>query len=447
MTSPILTTTALDIVTRSLRLIGETDANQSPGSDQINDGLQALNFMVKGWQSQGLHLWTKTEGILFLQAGKTDYKLGPNGDETGLLDDFVSTDISTAAIATDRTLTVTSTAGMTGSDDIFTSDPSESLQGWTIVSGTLALSNSSLEVSNAAFMSGEVTRTLEDLTVGTFYRLNVTVDLSSSPSVVYSVLEDSTVLVTQTLSADGTAQLEFTATQTSHTFKIKNGDTAGTNSTLTTAMELLDTSTGDLIGTELDDGSRQWTTIIEIPTTATVDIVDALTDAAAINNTVFTIPELIDRPLRVLQLRRDDISATTSDSTTEIEAIQWSRQQYFAQPDKTSQGTINNWYYSPQLTDGRLYVWQTANNVNQIAKFTFERPIEVTTETSQEPNFPSEWFDTLTYNLAVRIAPEYRTPTNKVADLRFDAASFLDASLGYDEEDNSLNIQPDFRGM
>lgn len=446
MTSPILTTTALDIIQGALRLIGETDANQSPGDDQVIDGLQSLNFMVKGWQSQGLHLWTKTEGILFLQAGKTDYNLGPNGDETGLLDDFIDTTISTAALAAARTLALTSTTGMNGSDDIFVSDPSESLQGWTIVSGTLALSNSSLEVSNAAFMSGEVTRTLSDLTVGRFYRLNVTVDLTSSPSVVYSVLDGTTVLATQTITADGTAQLEFTATQTSHTFKIKNGDTAGTNSTLTTAMILLDTSTGDLIGTELDDGSRQWTTIIEFPTSTTVDIVDALTSAAAVNNIVFSVPELIDRPLRILQLRRDDISATTSDSTTEIEAVQWSRQQYFAQPDKTSQGTINNWYYSPQLTDGRLYVWQTANNVNQVAKFTFERPIEITQETSEQPNFPSEWFRTLKYNLAVEIAPEYRTPIDRLQLLKFDAASFLDASLGYDREDSSLNIQPDFRG-
>jgi hypothetical protein len=238
MTSPVLTTTALEIIERSLRLIGETDANQSPGSDQVIDGLQSLNYMVKGWQSQGLHLWTKTEGILFLQAGKTDYQLGPNGDETGLLDDFVDTTISTAAVATDRTLTVAATTGMTGSDDIFTSDPSESLQGWTVVSGTAAIVATSLEVSNATFMSGTVTRSLTDLTVGTFYRLNVTADLTSSPSVVYSVSEDTDVLATQTLTADGTAQLEFTATQTSHTFTIKNGDTAGTNSTTTTAMVL-----------------------------------------------------------------------------------------------------------------------------------------------------------------------------------------------------------------
>jgi hypothetical protein len=81
-----------------------------------------------------------------------------------------------------------------------------------------------------------------------------------------------------------------------------------------------------------------------------------------------------------------------------------------------------------------------------VAKFTFERPLEVTTETSQEPNFPSEWFDTLTYNLAVRIAPEYRTPLDRLQLLKFDAESFLDASLGYDREPDRLNIQPDFRG-
>ena len=77
----VLTATASDIVTAALRLIGEVDANQPVPSAEMQDGLEALNYLVKSWQAQGLHLWTKTEGILFLDVGKTDYLLGPSGDE------------------------------------------------------------------------------------------------------------------------------------------------------------------------------------------------------------------------------------------------------------------------------------------------------------------------------------------------------------------------------
>ena len=68
----VLTATARDIVNGALRLIGEVDANQSADASQTQDGLEALNYLVKSWQSQGLHLWTKTEGVLFLDKGRTN---------------------------------------------------------------------------------------------------------------------------------------------------------------------------------------------------------------------------------------------------------------------------------------------------------------------------------------------------------------------------------------
>ena len=112
MTATVLTTTALDIVNGALRLIGQIDANQTTASPEMQDGLEALNFMVKSWQSQGLHLWTKTEGILFLDVGKTDYFLGPGGDEATNIDDFVETTLSANALIAATTLTLTSTVGM-----------------------------------------------------------------------------------------------------------------------------------------------------------------------------------------------------------------------------------------------------------------------------------------------------------------------------------------------
>ena len=155
MTATVLTTTAGTIVNGALRLLGVIDANQSTPADQMNDGLEALNFMIKSWQSQGLHLWTKTEGILFLDPGKTDYKLGPTGDEAANFDDFVNTEMAVAGITTDRTLTLDSTAGMQGADDIFGLDPSESTQGWTVINGSIAIVSTSLVVSNGGGFGGE----------------------------------------------------------------------------------------------------------------------------------------------------------------------------------------------------------------------------------------------------------------------------------------------------
>ncbi len=436
MTTTVLNTTAADIVNGALRLIGEVDANQPSGAVEMQDSLEALNFMIKGWQSQGLHLWTKTEGILFLDVGRTDYNLGPSGDETGNADDFVNTELSVAGITTDRTLTIDSTTGMVGADDILPSDPSESTQGWTAVGGTIAIVATSLVVSNAAAVAGEAERTISDLTPGRTYRVISGFTKGLSPSVTYSVKDGATVLGTETLTVTGTSKFEFTATQTSHTLEILNGDTAATNETTTTSIVILDNTTGDLIGIRLDDGTRQWTKIVENLSATQVFNADGLTGPAAIDNSVFSVPELIPRPLSVLQVRRQTIG-----NNDEVEAVQWSRQQYFAQPDKTSQGQLNNWHYAPQLTNGRIYVWQTASNADQVAKFTYIRPIDVNTSTADNPDFPAEWFRVLKYNLAVEIGPEFRIPQDRLDRLAIKAELMLDDALGFDRESDSLNIQ------
>jgi hypothetical protein len=309
----ILTTTAADIVTAALRLIGEIDANQPVKPEEAQDGLEALNFMVKDWQNQGLHLWTKTEGVLFLDVGKTDYLIGPSGDEATTEDDFLNTELSVAGVATDTTINLDSSAGR---------------------------------------------------------------------------------------------------------------------------------AIGDKIGILLDDGTRQWTTISTIPGSTSVTIPSpGLTGGAAIDNSVFSYTNQIDRPIRLLQLRRDTI-----DNTDEIEATQWSREEYFAQPNKTSQGTINNWYFSPQLTNGRLYIWQTANDADQLARFTFERPIDILDSTTDAPDFPAEWFRTLKYNLAADIAPEYTLSQDRLDRIEAKAQSLLENALGFDTENDSMAMQPDFGG-
>lgn len=440
-TSATLLNTAGEIVTAALRLIGEVDANQPVDAVQMKDGLEAFNGMIKGYQSQGLHLWTKTEGIMPLDVGKTDYLLGPSGNEIGNLDDFVNTELSVAGIAADRTLDIDSTIGMDGAVDQFGSDPTNSTQDWTAVGGTIASDGDVFTVANAGAAAGEAERTLIDLVVGRAYRIIADFTLGTSVSVNYSVKDGATVLGTINLTATGVGKFDFTATQTTHTLEILNGSTAGVETTLTSRLQILDNTTGDLVGIRLDDNTRQWTKVVEVLSSTQVFTADGLTGPAAIDNSVFSFPALIPRPLRILQARRATIG-----NNDEIETTQWSRQQYFAQPDKSSQGSVNNWYYSPQLTDGRLYIWQTANDVDQVVKFTYIRPINVNSETVDIPDFPSEWFRTLKYNLAEEIAPEYRLPLDRLSFISVKAAEFLEDSLGYDVEDDSLNIQPDLGG-
>jgi hypothetical protein len=202
---------------------------------------------------------------------------------------------------------------------------------------------------------------------------------------------------------------------------------------------LIDFGTADKIGIKLDDGTRQWTTIENVNSATSIQIADGLASAAAISNSVFTYTTDIERPLRI-----EDAQRTVLNSNSDIDMIKFSRQQYFSQPNKAGTGTPTNFYYQPKATEGRVYIWQTASNVDQYIKFTANRAIKDFDTSTNNPDFPVEWADTLVWNLAARLAIEYQTPLQKYQLIKQEAAEMLDAALGWDEETTSLNMQPDF---
>ncbi len=195
---------------------------------------------------------------------------------------------------------------------------------------------------------------------------------------------------------------------------------------------------GDRIGIELDDGTRQWTTISGSPSANVVTLTAALTDDVASGATVYTYTSRPQRPLRVIHARRRS-TYTGSDVAIDIEA----HKEYFDQPSKTSAGSMNFVYYKPELTSGRLYVWQRPNSVEELLGITVERSLADMDNTDDDPDFPIEWQLPLVMNLAKLIEPQYgQLDAGRRAELRADADRlFLEAQLG-DAEMESMYIRP-----
>ncbi len=302
--------TASDIINQAFSKAGVKAAEQALTPDELSDGLLSLNLMVKGWQAQRLHLWTKTEGILFLDVSKQNYDLGVGGDEAADFDDFINTTTTSAEIALATVIEVASTTGMVAADNV---------------------------------------------------------------------------------------------------------------------------------GIKLDDNTRHWTTIVSVDSATQITITTGIASASASGSTVFTFTNFIERPLRILSSRRSD----TSDNN-EIEVFQFSRQDYFNQPNKAATGSVVNYYYSPQLTLGRFYVWPTTSSVDDFVRFTYERTIEDFDVNANNPDFPIEWSEAIIWNLAARIAVDYNTPIQKQQVISATANSLLDELLGFDEEPSSISVQPRF---
>jgi len=303
--------TAAQLVEDALKLNGLLVEDQPLESTALQNGLTSLNLMVKTWQAQGLHLWSKTEGVLFIRPGQTDYFLGATGDEATNFDGFIKTELTADAAISATVLVVTSTTGM------------------------VAL---------------------------------------------------------------------------------------------------------DRIGIQLNDATRQWTTIVSVDSPTGLTITDPLLDAADSTNTVFTYTTQIQRPLRILGMRR-----ANTDSDTEIEVTPFdSRSQYFNQPNKESQGTLVQYYYTPELGNGRVYLWQTGQSINDFIRFTFERPLNDFDDNDDPADFPVEWTETLLYNLSKRLGVAGNVPQQRLSNIAAEAQFLLDQALGFDTDPLFLQVQPEF---
>lgn len=193
---------------------------------------------------------------------------------------------------------------------------------------------------------------------------------------------------------------------------------------------------GDAVGIELSNGDRFWTTLT-VNSATQITIGTGLPSAASSGASVYTYTTLLNRPLRILSFRRKIF-----EQDNEIMVETWSRDQYFNQVNKQSQGTVVNAYYSPQLANGKIYVWQTASQVTQLLRFTYEDPIQDIANDTNNLDIPVEWLETFCYNVAARLCDMYDVPVEKVQTVGSKAALFLDNLLGFDQEMTSISVRP-----
>jgi hypothetical protein len=241
----------------------------------------------------------------------------------------------------------------------------------------------------------------------------------------------------------------FTAYQTNNYSLSSTGDHA-TNSFVSTTISAdeaagqtvlsLTSTTGmtaaDNIGIELDSGTRQWTTIVSVDSATQVTINTALTGAAASGNTVVTYTTKINRPLAIPNARRFNLS-----SSIDTPLIALNHTEYFNLPNKSSYGTVNSFYYDAQLSIGKLYLWQSPNNVNEIIKFTHYQTLQDFDAATDNPDFPQEWLDALVLGLAVRLCMRYDMYPKYTA-IKGEAVEAKEIAKQWDNEFTSIKFSP-----
>lgn len=215
-----------------------------------------------------------------------------------------------------------------------------------------------------------------------------------------------------------------------------SADASGSSITVTDATWA---NVSDYVVITLDDGSRQTTTITAI-TDSTLTLTDALDSDAASGNNVVIFTKLLNRPINITSARYRYNSGI--DRVMEI----YSRAQFMALPNKSAEGPPTCLFYSPQLNNGRLYLWPTPTDSNDMLDISYQRTLEDFDAAGDNPDLPQEWLECITYNLAVRIAPSFGISLAKsnpeIIQIAQEAMMDLQS---WDFEEGSISIVPSYR--
>ena len=305
-----------EICTDSLILLGAVEEGETPNAEALEYSIRQLERMLKHWQGQGTHLWSRREATLFITPSQAAYELGP----------------SSAAHAAED------------SDIARTTLSADEASGQTVIS---------------------ITSTTEGL---------VTMAASDKVAVV------------------------------------------------------------------LDDDTLHWTTIASVDSTTQITLDVATTGAASSGNFVYAYTNDLARPLRIIDVRRRDES-----NQQDTPIITHSHEEYQRLPNKAIDGETNIVYYHPEHRNGRgtISLWPRPASVARTMRLSCMLPLQDFDASGNNADLPTEWLDTIVWNLAKRLLPSYGASGQATAqDIKAGGTTMLNEMLQWDQEPESVYFAP-----
>lgn len=202
--------------------------------------------------------------------------------------------------------------------------------------------------------------------------------------------------------------------------------------------------TSSFIGIQTSGTEMFWTTVTSVSGT-TVNLLGALPSDVSSGSLVYSYVAKANRPMRVLEAyaRRNPFSATPVD----IPIGMLSRVDYGQLATKDTQSQVIQLYFDPQRITSNASVWPTSSTEIDYLVLICQRTLEDLDVSTNEPDFPQEWFLPIVYNLAVLIAPKYGTPAMDYQRIQQTAMRlYADVEAWDTEQETSVYLKPDTWG-
>ena len=182
---------------------------------------------------------------------------------------------------------------------------------------------------------------------------------------------------------------------------------------------------------------KQYVYVTLVAAQASYDIGPTSTDAVHSDTAAAT--DYLQRPLKVHGATRRDSSGN------EVPLIPISRSDYLRLTNKSSTGSVVQYFYDPQRANGELFVWPTpSTGVTDKVCLDVDRIIEDagTDGSTLTLDIPTDWINAVKYGLAFRIADEYGMSISEQDMLAKKAVMFKDKALDNARENVSTFFQP-----
>lgn len=359
----------------------------------FNRGLRSLNIMLKLWEAQGIHLWTMSEGSLFLKPGQAIYDFRQEGrtvNDVHLANEFIQRALAADLALTDTTATLDGVTDLAVGDQMGILNADNALE-WFLVMGIVG-------------------------NVVTFDH-PVALNTAATGAIIYTyryLFADAL-----TVANVGTAILDV-----SDTTLFQNGNQI---------LVLLDTgATVQREVSAVNQGANQITVTLALPSAAAIG--NGIVNLTTRRDLFKPVKRIPNTPAAVRRREGNDY---------EIPIVFQSRDDYFGLPNKQQLGTPIQAYYDRQQPAGVMYLWNNPSAARSVINFTYEREIMImTNDPTQTFDLPVEWFMALTYNLAEQLIPKVGCSDGRKPMIINGAEKYLADALGFDSAVYPIRMKP-----
>lgn len=204
-------------------------------------------------------------------------------------------------------------------------------------------------------------------------------------------------------------------------------------------------SDGDNIGIVLTSGVIQWTTVNGAPAANVITLDDTLDEAVDDGAIVITYTTTLSRPLRIPRTRLLTLQPAQALNYLETPMTVLSRQEYMDLPQKRTQGTPTQFFYTPQRETGELYIWPVPSITQWAVRFTYYRSLQDFLIPTNTADFPQEWVLPLIWNLSKELMTGYGVPDATAQRITAMADQYALTVISYDRESEPIQFGMDWQ--